>query len=104
MRTSFGGVILGEWDHVQIHYTRRRFGRPSEEDIEGFTEAYGWDIRGWPGLDTVIAIREITGLSPYIRTAPTQAFARQELAPRLDTLQHQDAMARWVSPHAEGPT
>jgi Ser/Thr protein kinase RdoA (MazF antagonist) len=111
MRTSSGGIILGDWDHVavgprewdlvQIHYTRRRFGRPSEEDIEGFTEAYGWDIRGWPGLDTVIAIREITGLSPYIRTAPTKAFARQELAHRLDILQHQDTMARWVPPPPE---
>ncbi len=111
MRTLSGGIVLGDWDHVavgprewdlvQIHYTRRRFGRPSEEDIEGFTRAYGWDIRGWPGLDTLIAVREITGLSPYIRTARTRAFACLELAHRLDILQHQDTLARWTSPPPE---
>jgi aminoglycoside phosphotransferase (APT) family kinase protein len=111
MRMSSGGIILGDWDHVavgprewdllQIHYTRRRFGRPSEKDIEGFTTAYGWDIRGWPGLDTLIAVRELTGLSPYIRTAPTKTPARQELAHRLGTLRRQDTMARWTSPPPE---
>jgi aminoglycoside phosphotransferase (APT) family kinase protein len=111
MRTPSGGIVLGDWDHVavgprewdlvQIHYTHRRFGRPSDEDVDGFTTAYGWDIRAWTGLDRVIAIREITGLSPYIRTAPTKAFASRELAHRLDTLRRQDAEARWNSPPPE---
>jgi aminoglycoside phosphotransferase (APT) family kinase protein len=111
MRTSSGGIIIGDWDHValgprewdlvEIHYTHRRFGRPSDEDVAGFTRTYGWDIGAWAGLDSLIAVREITGLSPYIRTASTKAFASRELAHRLDTLQRQDAEAHWSSPPSE---
>ncbi|HVB43328.1 MAG TPA: phosphotransferase [Streptosporangiaceae bacterium] len=111
MRATSGEVILGDWDHVatgprewdliQIYYMRRRFGRAGEDDIEAFTATYGWDIRSWPGLDTLVAIREITGLSPYIRTARTRPFSGHQLAYRLRTLQAGDTSARWESPPAE---
>jgi aminoglycoside phosphotransferase (APT) family kinase protein len=111
MRATSGEIILGDWDHVvigprewdliQIHYTHRRFGRATEDDIETFTAAYGWDVRDWPGFDTLIAIREITGLSPYIRTAQAKPFSGQQLAYRLRTLQDGDVAARWDSPPAE---
>lgn len=108
LRTPSGNVLLGDWDHValgprewdliQVHYFRRRFGRPGDDDIEGFTTAYGWDVRDWSGLDTLIAIREISGLSPYIRTATTKGFSRDELAHRLDTLRRDNIEAQWQSP------
>jgi hypothetical protein len=111
MRAASGEVILGDWDHVaigprewdvvQIHYMQRRFGRVGDDGIEAFTAAYGWDIRGWPGLDTLIAIREITGLSPYIRSARDRPFSSQQLAYRLRTLQAGDTTTRWESPPAE---
>jgi len=111
MRTTSGEIILGDWDHVgagprewdlmQIHYMRRRFGRATKDDLDAFASSYGWEIRDWPGLDTLIAIREITGLSPYIRTARTKPFSRQQLAYRLKTLQANDRAARWESPPAE---
>ncbi|HEV2371689.1 MAG TPA: phosphotransferase [Streptosporangiaceae bacterium] len=111
MRTTSDKVVLGDWDHVatgprewdlvQIHFMRRRFGRATAEDIEAFAASYGWDARAWPGLDVLIAIREITGLSPYIRTAPAKPFSRHQLAYRLDTLRHNDTAARWQSPPAE---
>lgn len=111
MRTSAGQFVLGDWDHVaigprewdltQIHYTQRRFGRPSDDEIDGFATAYGWDLRHWPSLATLIAIREISGLSPYLRTAKSKPFSARELAHRLDTLQHQDTATRWNSPSAE---
>jgi len=108
MRCASGQVILGDWDHVatgprewdlvQIHYMQRRFGRATDEDINAFTSSYGWDIHNWPGLETLIAVREITGLSAYIRTAPYKPFTREQLAYRLDTLRRGDATARWQSP------
>lgn len=111
MRASSGEVVLGDWDHVatgprewdlmQIHYTRRRFGRPPDEEVEGFTAAYGWDVRKWAGLDTLIAVREITGLSSYIRTAPTKGSSRRELAYRVDSLRHGDTTVRWEPPRPE---
>jgi hypothetical protein len=111
MRAASGELVLGDWDHVatgprewdlvQIHYMHRRFGRADENDIEAFTAAYGWDIRDWPGLDTLITIREITGLSPYIRSARTRAWSGDQLAYRLETLRAGDTAARWQSPPPE---
>lgn len=111
LRAASGEVILGDWDHVatgprewdliQIHYMHRRFGRVGGDGVDAFTAAYGWDIRSWPGLDTLVAIREITGLSPYIRTAQTRPFSSRQLAYRLRTLQADDTTARWESPPAE---
>ncbi|MFJ6661343.1 aminoglycoside phosphotransferase family protein [Streptomyces sp. NPDC091377] len=102
------GPILADWDHTaigprewdlaQIHYTRRRFGRPTAAEADSFAAAYGWDIRTWDSLDTVIAAREITGLSPYIRNAHRSDFARAELASRLSMLADGDALTRWTSP------
>jgi hypothetical protein len=75
-----GTIILGDWDHVavgppewglaQIYYTRKRLGYPQSEDVDGFGIAYGGDPRDWPGLATLVAIREVSGLSTYIRNAP----------------------------------
>ncbi len=111
LRTPGGEVVLGDWDQVaigprewdlaQIYYTKRRFGRPPESDIGSFTEAYGWDPRRWPGLTSMIAIREITGLSPYIRTATTRAFSGRELASRLSSLRRDEITARWKTPPSE---
>jgi aminoglycoside phosphotransferase (APT) family kinase protein len=106
MRAASGQAVLGDWDHVgtgprewdlaQIHYMDRRFGRAGENGIDAFAAAYGWDIRTWPGLDTLIAIREIWGLRPYIRTARDRHGYRQQLAYRLHTLQSGDTQARWA--------
>jgi hypothetical protein len=108
MRATSGEIILGDWDQVaagprewdlvQIHYMRRRFGRVTEGDIEAFTMAYGWDVRDWSELDNLITTREITGLSPYIRTAGSASFSRGQLAYRLKTLRREDIAARWESP------
>lgn len=105
MRAASGQAVLGDWDHVatgprewdlvQIHYMDRRFGRAGENGIDTFAAAYGWDIRTWAGLDTLVAIREIWGLRPYIRTARDRPSYRQQLAYRLDTLQSGDTQARW---------
>lgn len=108
MRLASGTVALGDWDHVavgprewdlaQIHYTHRRFRRPGAAALDEFAEAYGWDVRAWPGLNVMVATREITGLSAYIRAAASSSFARDKLAYRLCTLQRDDLAARWNPP------
>jgi aminoglycoside phosphotransferase (APT) family kinase protein len=108
MHATSGQVLLGDWDHVaigprewdlmQIHFIHRRFGTATEHDLDSFAAAYGWDIRDWPGLGTLIAVREITGLSAHIRTAPGKPFTREQLIYRLDTLRRGDVTARWTSP------
>jgi hypothetical protein len=106
--TEGGAAVLGDWDQVaigprewdltQVHYTRRRFGRPSDEDLQGFIDEYGWDVRAWAGADTLIAVREITGLSPYIRNASSDSFAAEEVKGRLGDLRSGDTGALWRSP------
>ena len=108
IRARYGVIVLGDWDHVavgppewdlaQVFYTSRRLGYPAREDVGGFGAAYGWDPRGWPGLATLVAIREVSGLGAYIRNAPAQPFARRELAMRVSTLQAGDHSARWNRP------
>jgi len=105
MRAASGQAVLGDWDHVatgprewdlaQIHYMERRFGRAGENGVDAFAAAYGWDVRTWPGLDTVIAVREIWSLRPYIRTARDRPSYSRQLAYRLQTLQSGDTQARW---------
>jgi aminoglycoside phosphotransferase (APT) family kinase protein len=111
LRTPEGRAVLGDWDYVatgprewdlvQIHYTRRRFGQPSGSEVDGFTAAYGWDIRAWPGLATLVAVREVTGLSAYMRTAAAKPFSAAELTYRIGTLYRGDAEARWTPPTPE---
>jgi len=109
IRLHSGEVVLGDWDHaaygprewdlVQPHYMQRRFGRHTERELdEFFTTAYGWDIRSWPGFETLIQIRELNGLSPYIRKAPSQVWARREVAHRLTTLRADDSTTGWNGP------
>jgi aminoglycoside phosphotransferase (APT) family kinase protein len=110
IRAQDGTTVLGDWDHVavgprewdlaQVFYTSQRLGYPAPEDVDGFGAAYGWDPRGWPGLATLVAIREVSGLSTYIRNAPAQQFARRELTMRISTLQAGDHAARWNRPDA----
>jgi Ser/Thr protein kinase RdoA (MazF antagonist) len=108
IQTAHGAVVLGDWDHVavgprewdlvQLHYTHRRFRRPDTTGLDDLAKAYGWDIRDWPGHQDLIAIREITGLSPYVRTAADKPSSAAELAHRLKTLQSGEDTARWNPP------
>src|SRR6266545_5691085 len=57
-----GEVLLGDWDHVargprewdliQPHYMARRFARLTDQQLQDFTAAYGWDVRTWSGCNT----------------------------------------------------
>jgi aminoglycoside phosphotransferase (APT) family kinase protein len=108
IQTLDGTVVLGDWDHVstgprewdlvQPHYTHRRFHRPAATDLDAFANAYGWEVRDYPELGTLIAIRELSGLAPYIRTATDNQFSAAELTHRLATLRHAQDFAPWTPP------
>lgn len=108
LRSVGGRVLLSDWDHVALGppewdliqplYTRRRFGRPGEGDIEGFFAAYGWDVRAWGGAEQLLAVREISGLSPYIRRAGEDEWSLGELLRRVRGLRAGDTDLRWGSP------
>ncbi len=89
-----------EWDLVQPHYFHRRFAT-TKDDLDRAAQVYGWDIRSWAGLDTLIAVREITGLGSYIRTAAAKPSTRHELTHRIATLRAEDTLAPWHSPQSQ---
>lgn len=107
--TCTGGALLGDWDHtgygprewdlVQPHYFHRRF-TTTRADVDRAACDYGWDIRTWPGLDTLIAVREISGLGSYVRTAAAKPGSKRELAFRIETLRAGDVHTAWNSPQA----
>lgn len=109
IRRTTGQAILGDWDHVangprewdliQPLYMARRFGRHTPEDLRQFTVAYGWDVRDWPGTEILLQVREITGLSPYIRKAPNDNRARSEVAHRIASLRDEDTSTQWHPPN-----
>jgi hypothetical protein len=73
-------------------------GSGTTEELGALANTYGWEIRDWEGLDTLIATRELSGLASYVRTAPDKPFSRHELAHRVDTLRRGEASARWNAP------
>ncbi|MFE7331582.1 aminoglycoside phosphotransferase family protein [Streptomyces sp. NPDC057565] len=97
-------ALLGDWDEAAVGprevdlantYQGQRFGRTAAE-LEAFMRAYGYDITGWPGLPTLIRIRDMHTLSSYIRRADVgNAAAAHELGRRIATLQRDDTAAIW---------
>ncbi|WP_051713329.1 aminoglycoside phosphotransferase family protein [Spirillospora albida] len=108
MRLAAGGVVLGDWDHVsrgprewdlvQPYYMARRFGRHDRRELDEFAEVYGWDVRGWAGFEFLVQVREVTGLSPYVRKASHDEWSRDEVAHRIATIRDHDSAAAWNSP------
>lgn len=108
IRVRGGDVVLSDWDHVgygprewdliQPYYMHRRFGRHSPRELRDFADAYGWDVSTWTGFETLLQVREISGLSPYVRKAAVQDWAWSEVAHRLATLQSGDSTAPWNTP------
>ncbi|MEY9211551.1 phosphotransferase enzyme family protein [Thermobifida halotolerans] len=99
-------VRLGDWDECAIGpreldlantvHGGRRFGRSSEA-IQAFLTAYGQNILTWPGLHTLLDLRDLHTLGAYIRRADAgDQTAAAHLTHRLSTLRSGDATASWL--------
>ncbi|MFI1176674.1 phosphotransferase family protein [Streptomyces melanogenes] len=99
-------VRLGDWDEAATGpreldlantFQGVRFGRTGDE-LDTFSDHYGYDIRHWPGLTILRQIRDLHTLSSYIRRADRgDKQAEDQLAHRITTLQRRDDSARWVA-------
>jgi aminoglycoside phosphotransferase (APT) family kinase protein len=101
-----GTVRLGDWDEAargprvldlaNTVHGHRRFGRPRTE-VDAFAAAYGYDIRDWDGLPTLLDIRDLHTLGAFIRRADDgDEAARRHLAHRMATLRRGEVLASWV--------
>ncbi|MFJ8231478.1 phosphotransferase family protein [Streptomyces sp. NPDC094448] len=97
-------VRLGDWDEVAVGpreldlantFQGVRYGRTPQE-IRSFTDAYGHDPSPWPGLRTLVTMRDLHTLGSFIQRADTgDRTAAAELRHRLDTLRSGRHDARW---------
>ncbi|MFI2204717.1 phosphotransferase family protein [Streptomyces sp. NPDC020192] len=97
-------VKLGDWDEAAFGpreidlantFQGVRFGRTAEE-LDEFSNQYGYDISRWPGLRVLCEIRDLHTLGSYIRRADRgDSAARRQLSHRIETLRNREVQAQW---------
>ncbi|MCX5206885.1 aminoglycoside phosphotransferase family protein [Streptomyces sp. NBC_00237] len=98
------GARLGDWDEaafgpreVDLANTFQgvRFGR-TQEQLRAFSEAYGYDLAGWPGLLVLTELRDLHTLGSFIRRVDKgDEEAAAQLWMRLEVLKSGDREAAW---------
>jgi hypothetical protein len=99
-------AILGDWDEpawgpreLDLANTIQggiRFGRSTAE-LDAFAGAYGYDVRDWAGIDTLVRIRDLHTLGSFLRRAARGDIGVvAELERRVRSLQRGDR-ATWVA-------
>ncbi|MFJ2031662.1 phosphotransferase enzyme family protein [Streptosporangium sp. NPDC087985] len=93
---DWDGVAVGprEWDLVHTYHGQRRFGLTAA-DVDAFADAYGSDLRSWPGYSTLMEVRDMYAVGIHIRNAGADPFSRRELPRRLDSLTRGEHHTRW---------
>lgn len=100
------GVVLGDWDRVSdgprevdlipTWHAARRYGKGSTWTRD-FTRHYGHDLTGWPGLPTLLAMRDLAQITGPLRRAPHSPPHAQALRQRLDGLRTGDTSTVWTA-------
>lgn len=97
-------ALLGDWDEVawgprelDLINTHQgaRVGRSADER-RAFSDAYGWDVRAWPGFPLLREMRDLHTLGAFLdRAAVGDQVAAAELRHRVQTLRAGDTDALW---------
>lgn len=100
---DWDGVAVGprEWDLVHTYHGQRRFGLTAAE-VDAFADAYGSDLRSWPGYSTLMEIRDMYAVGIHLRNAGADPFSRRELPRRLDSLARGEQHTRWYMAEPAG--
>ncbi|WP_425559602.1 phosphotransferase enzyme family protein [Kitasatospora terrestris] len=85
---------LREHDLVVLTLAQDRYGLPAEE-YAAFTEAYGWDVREWPGCAVLRGARETASAAWVAQQTPENPAAAAEFGRRVTSLRNADARVRW---------
>ncbi len=87
---------LREHDLVVLALSHDRYGVP-DADYRAFTDAYGWDVRDWPGCAVLRGARETASASWVAQQAPGNPAALAEFGRRVASLRDGDATVRWYA-------
>ncbi|MFE5756901.1 phosphotransferase enzyme family protein [Streptomyces massasporeus] len=85
---------LREHDLVVMALSHDRYGMPDEAYVS-FTEAYGWDVRGWAGCGVLRGARETASCAWVAQHAPSNPKALAEFERRVRSLRDGDETVRW---------
>jgi aminoglycoside phosphotransferase (APT) family kinase protein len=83
-----------EHDLVVMALSRDRYGLDPEA-YDGFTRAYGWDVREWDGCAVLRGARETASCAWVAQHAPVNPRAREEFVRRVDSLRDGRPEVRW---------
>ncbi|MFI5680312.1 phosphotransferase enzyme family protein [Streptomyces cellulosae] len=85
---------LREHDLVVMALSHDRYGLP-DAAYGSFTEAYGWDVRAWPGCPVLRGARETASCAWVAQHAPSNPKALTEFRRRVASLRDGDETVRW---------
>lgn len=97
-------AVLGDWDStcwgprevdlIPSWHAAIRYGR-GPDWARAFAAAYGYDLAGWSGFDTLFAMRDLVQLVALLRRVPQQPDLAAALRQRLDGIKSGDTAAVW---------
>ncbi|MFE3205638.1 phosphotransferase family protein [Embleya sp. NPDC059237] len=83
-----------EWDLVTVEVHCRRFGH-GQRHYRRFADTYGWDVRTWPGYETLADIRELRMITTNARKTHHTPGSREEVERRIEGLRHANRNLAW---------
>lgn len=102
-------ALLGDWDStsygpreidlIATWHAAIRFGRGPQWSA-AFADAYGYDLSGWAGLPTALAMRDLVQLVGLLRRVPRQPTLAPALHQRLTAIKNHDTRSTWTPSEA----
>ena len=90
-----------EWDLVPVAVGAQRFDYGADLQRR-LAEAYGVDVTGWKGFDTLRRVRELQLVTSVLPVLGANPGLRRQWRFRLNSLRRQDRDARWT-PYSPNP-
>jgi Ser/Thr protein kinase RdoA (MazF antagonist) len=93
---DFESAAVGprEWDLLPTAIATERYGL-GEEQYRTFSDAYGFDVRGWAGYPVLREIREVTMTTWIMQNVGQSTAAAAEFGLRVTSLRERDFGRAW---------
>ena len=93
---DFESAAVGprEWDLLPTAIGVERYGR-SERQYREFADAYGFDVRTWPGYPVLREVRELTMTTWIMQNIGESPAVAAEFALRVGSLRERDFARAW---------
>jgi hypothetical protein len=95
---DFDGVSVGprEWDLIPVAVGALRFDYPAGLHEE-FVQAYGVDVKAWPGFAALGRLRELQLVTSVLPVLEANPALQPQWRLRIDSLQRRDTSVRWTA-------